>query len=74
MMDRGAAEERAAASGGLSTAEVDARIARGEVNDVPTRSSRSATEIVRSNVFTRFNAIIGVLFVIILVVGPVQDT
>ncbi|MGH3309815.1 MAG: cation-translocating P-type ATPase [Streptomyces sp.] len=74
MTDRGAAEQRAAASGGLSTAEVDARIARGEVNDVPTRSSRSATEIVRSNVFTRFNAIIGVLFVIILVVGPVQDT
>ncbi len=46
---------------GLTTAEVAERVARGEVNDVPVRSSRSATEIVRSNVLTRFNAIIGVL-------------
>ncbi|WP_055575352.1 HAD-IC family P-type ATPase, partial [Streptomyces albus] len=37
------------------------------------RSSRSAADIVRANVFTRFNAIIGVLFLIILIVGPVQD-
>ncbi|MDK1472527.1 HAD-IC family P-type ATPase [Streptomyces sp. 549] len=58
---------------GLSTAEVAERVARGEVNDVPVRSSRSAAEIVRANVFTRFNAIIGVLFAIILVVGPIQD-
>ncbi|MBO8191909.1 cation-translocating P-type ATPase [Streptomyces oryzae] len=59
--------------GGLSSAEVSERIERGEVNDVPPRSSRSAADIVRANVFTRFNAIIGVLFLIILVVGPVQD-
>ncbi|MFJ8676432.1 HAD-IC family P-type ATPase [Streptomyces sp. NPDC093589] len=58
---------------GLTAAEVAERVARGEVNDVPVRSSRSAAEIVRSNVFTRFNAIIGVLFVIILIVGPLQD-
>ncbi|MFC9240947.1 HAD-IC family P-type ATPase [Streptomyces decoyicus] len=58
---------------GLTAAEVAERVARGELNDVPVRSSRSATEIVRANVFTRFNAIIGVLFVIILIVGPIQD-
>lgn len=58
---------------GLSAAEVAERVARGEVNDVPVRSSRSTAEIVRANVFTRFNAIIGVLFVIILIVGPLQD-
>ncbi|WP_206507029.1 HAD-IC family P-type ATPase [Streptomyces chrestomyceticus] len=58
---------------GLSAAEVAERVARGEVNDVPVRSSRSTADIVRSNVFTRFNAIIGVLFVIILIVGPIQD-
>ncbi|MGW7635933.1 HAD-IC family P-type ATPase [Streptomyces decoyicus] len=58
---------------GLTAAEVAERVARGEVNDVPVRSSRSATEIVRANVLTRFNAIIGVLFVIILIVGPIQD-
>ncbi|MCK1795355.1 cation-translocating P-type ATPase [Streptomyces sp. XM4193] len=58
---------------GLSSAQVAERVARGEVNDVPVRSSRSTGEIVRANVFTRFNAIIGVLFAIILVVGPIQD-
>ncbi|MFJ8433522.1 HAD-IC family P-type ATPase [Kitasatospora sp. NPDC094019] len=59
--------------GGLTSAEVAERIARGDVNDVPVRSSRSTKEIVRANVFTRFNAIIGVMFAIILVVGPLQD-
>ncbi|WP_035798740.1 cation-translocating P-type ATPase [Kitasatospora mediocidica] len=58
---------------GLTAAEVAERVARGQVNDVPVRSSRSISEIVRANVFTRFNAIIGVLFGIILVVGPIQD-
>jgi cation-transporting P-type ATPase E len=58
---------------GLTRAEVAERVARGEVNDVPVRSSRSTSEIVRANVLTRFNAIIGVLFLIILVVGPIQD-
>ncbi|MEV6011908.1 HAD-IC family P-type ATPase [Streptomyces sp. NPDC051976] len=60
-------------SPGLTGAEVAERVARGEVNDVPVRSSRSTREIVRANVFTRFNAIIGVLFLVILVVGPIQD-
>jgi cation-transporting ATPase E len=58
---------------GLTGAEVAERVARGEVNDVPVRSSRPTSEIVRANVFTRFNAIIGVLFLVVLVVGPVQD-
>ena len=58
---------------GLTGAEVAERVARGEVNDVPVRSSRSTGEIVRANVFTRFNAIIGCLFAVIAVVGPLQD-
>jgi cation-transporting P-type ATPase E len=58
---------------GLSTAEVEERIATGRVNDVPTRSSRTIGEIVRANLFTRINAIIGVLFVMVLSVGPIQD-
>lgn len=58
---------------GLTSAEVAERVARGEINDIPVRSSRSASDIVRANVFTRFNAIIGILFLIILVVGPIQD-
>ncbi|MGW6058358.1 HAD-IC family P-type ATPase [Streptomyces sp. NPDC055189] len=59
---------------GLTAAEVAERVERGEVNDVPVRSSRSTTEIVRANVFTRFNAIIGVLWVIMLFVAPIQDS
>ncbi|WP_255955930.1 HAD-IC family P-type ATPase [Streptomyces odontomachi] len=59
---------------GLTGAEVAARRARGEVNDVPVRSSRSVADIVRGNVLTRFNAIIGVLWLIMLVVAPFQDS
>lgn len=59
---------------GLTAAEVAERVARGEVNDVPVRSSRSTGEIVRANVFTRFNALIGILWAIILLVAPIQDS
>ncbi|WP_418957708.1 HAD-IC family P-type ATPase [Streptomyces tritici] len=59
---------------GLTSAQVAERVALGEVNDVPVRSSRSAVDIVRANVFTRFNAIIGVLWVIMLFVAPIQDS
>ncbi|BFO22520.1 hypothetical protein SHKM778_89080 [Streptomyces sp. KM77-8] len=59
---------------GLTSAEVAERVAGGKINDVPVRSSRSLAEIVRANVFTRFNAIIGVLWVIMLAVAPIQDS
>ncbi|WP_326545324.1 cation-translocating P-type ATPase [Mycolicibacterium sp. ND9-15] len=56
---------------GLTDAEVAQRIAEGKTNDVPTRAARSVSEIVRSNVFTRINAILGVLLVIVLSTGSV---
>ncbi|KDN78734.1 HAD-IC family P-type ATPase [Streptomyces olindensis] len=59
---------------GLTSAQVSERVERGQVNDVPVRSSRSTVDIVRANVFTRFNAIIGVLWLIMLVVAPIQDS
>ncbi|EGX59814.1 integral membrane ATPase [Streptomyces zinciresistens K42] len=62
------------AASGLTAAEVAERVGRGQVNDVPVRSSRSMAEIVRANVFTRFNAIIGVLWLIMLFVAPIQDS
>ncbi|MGX2995377.1 HAD-IC family P-type ATPase [Streptomyces sp. JNUCC 64] len=62
------------AATGLTSAQVAERVARGEVNDVPVRSSRSVTDIVRANVLTRFNAIIGVLWAVMLVVAPIQDS
>ena len=58
---------------GLTEEQVAERIARGQVNDIPATPSRPVAEIVRSNVFTRFNALLGGLLVVILIVGPIQD-
>jgi cation-transporting P-type ATPase E len=58
---------------GLSAAEVADRIARGQVNRADERTSRTLGEIIRANVFTRFNAILGSMLVVILIVGPFQD-
>ena len=63
----------AAAAGGLTAAEVAERIADGRTNDVPSRASRSVWDIVRSNVFTRINAIFTVLLGIILFTGHLLD-
>jgi cation-transporting P-type ATPase E len=60
-------------AGGLSTAEVAERRARGQVNTTSEASSRSLWTIVRTNVFTRFNAILGALFVLILITGSFAD-
>ncbi|WP_396927431.1 HAD-IC family P-type ATPase [Mycolicibacterium sp.] len=54
---------------GLSADDVAARVAAGQTNDVPTRASRSVAEVVRANVFTRINAILGVLLIIVLSTG-----
>jgi cation-transporting P-type ATPase E len=56
---------------GLSDADVAQRVADGKANDVPTRSARSVSDIVRANVFTRINAILGVLLIIVLSTGSV---
>jgi cation-transporting ATPase E len=58
---------------GLTGAEVADRTARGLVNDVPSAPTRSVADIVRANVFTRFNALLGGMLVVILIVGPIQD-
>ncbi len=58
---------------GLTSAEVEDRVRRGLVNRAPGGTSRSLWAIVRANVFTRFNAILGTLLVVILTVGPIQD-
>jgi cation-transporting P-type ATPase E len=58
---------------GLTAAEVGDRVARGLTNDAAERTSRTYAEIVRANVFTRFNAILGTMLAVILVVGQIQD-
>ncbi|MFC3965967.1 cation-translocating P-type ATPase [Nocardia jiangsuensis] len=64
---------RADAATGLTAAEVEQRRNDGRTNDVPARASRSVREIVRANVFTRINAILGVLFVLVLAAGSPID-
>ena len=61
------------AATGLGAAEVAERVVRGETNDTGERTSRTFGEIVRANVFTRFNAILGTMLAVILVVGPLND-
>ena len=56
---------------GLSDAEVAQRVAAGQTNDVPTRAARTTGEIIRANVFTRINGILGVLFLIVLSTGSI---
>jgi cation-transporting ATPase E len=60
-----------AATSGLTDAEVAQRVAEGNSNAVPARAARSTADIVRANVFTRINAILGVLLVIVLATGSV---
>ncbi|HEX8131952.1 MAG TPA: cation-translocating P-type ATPase, partial [Actinomycetes bacterium] len=63
----------AVAPTGLTTAEVAERVTSGQVNDVPAAPTRTVAEIVRANVLTRFNFLLGSLLVVILWVGPLQD-
>jgi len=54
---------------GLTAAEVAERVADGRVNDVPDAPVRTTREILRANVLTPVNAIMGTLLVLILVAG-----
>ncbi len=58
---------------GLSDYDVEQRIARQQVNRIDNRSSRSIQEILRSNILTLFNAILGSALVCVLVIGSWPD-
>ena len=58
---------------GLSEEQVRQRLADGRGNRTTLPTSRSAWSIVRANVVTRFNALLGGLCVLIVIVGPLQD-
>ena len=61
------------AEGGLSAAQVAERVRDGRVNGVDEGTSRTVRDIVRANVLTRFNAILGVLAVAVLATGRIGD-
>ncbi|MGH3271190.1 MAG: HAD-IC family P-type ATPase, partial [Trebonia sp.] len=54
-------------------AQVAERRSRGLTNAGGERTSRSVAEILRANILTRFNLILGVLLAVILTVGQPQD-
>ena len=54
---------------GLTSQEVEERRREGKGNTLPERSGRSTWSIIRANVFTRINAMLGVLLVIVLTTG-----
>ena len=58
---------------GLSGAEVAERVSRGLTNAGGEHTSRSVAHILRANILTRFNLILGVLLAVILAVGQPQD-
>jgi cation-transporting P-type ATPase E len=58
---------------GLTSAQVAERVAAGETNDTGRRTSRPVPDIIRANVLTRFNAIVGALAAVVLVTGHPQD-
>ena len=59
---------------GLTAVEVAERVAAGKVNVTPDAHSRSFADIVRANTFTWFNGLIGSLWVVMLIVAPIQDS
>src|SRR6266516_8189666 len=58
---------------GLSSKEVAERVAQGRTNASGQHTSRSFGEILRANLLTRFNFLLGALLVVILAVGHPQD-
>lgn len=54
---------------GLSSAEVDERRRDGRANELPPRTGKTVGQIVRQNVFTRINAILFVLFAMVMSTG-----
>jgi cation-transporting ATPase E len=60
-------------STGLTAAEVAKAVALGQTNKQDNSSSRSLIAILRANVFTLFNAIVGTSFLALLALGQWKD-
>ncbi len=58
---------------GLTEAEVAQRLALGQINVSGERTSRTIGEILRANIITRFNLLLGTLLAAILIFGQLQD-
>lgn len=60
---------------GLSSAEVDQRVAAGQVNTAPDPRSRSLASIIKENTLTSFNLVIGSMWALMFIAqAPLQDS
>ena len=69
----GASSDVVSADTGLTAADVADRVRRGLVNEVPPAPSRTVADIIRANVLTRFNLLMGILLAIVLLCGAWKD-
>ncbi len=58
---------------GLSSAEVADRVARGLANAIPEAPTRTVGQIIRANVFTPINLIVGILAALVIAAGSPKD-
>ncbi|AJT42846.1 HAD-IC family P-type ATPase [Psychromicrobium lacuslunae] len=58
---------------GLTEAQVARRLSLGLDNAVPNESSRSIAQILRANLVTLFNIVLGACFIVVLLVGEWKD-
>jgi len=58
---------------GLTSAEVAERVGRGEVNTIPEAPTRTTKQIVRANVFTPVNLVIGILAGLVILAGSPKN-
>ena len=62
-----------AALTGLSAEDVAERVRNNQTNDIGLTHTRTTGDILRANILTPFNALLGGLLAVILVVGQIQD-
>ena len=58
---------------GLSLDEVQKMIDQGKINHIENKSSKTASEIVKSNIFTYFNGIFALLSVLLIITGSFRS-
>jgi len=57
---------------GLTSAEVAERVARGESNNFKARVGRTYWQIVRDNVLSLFNIVLGLLLLVVIIMGDIS--
>ena len=72
-MTTAGSEPRTNASTGLTSAEVADRVARGLSNAVPAAPTRTVGQIVRANVLTPINFVVGTLAALVIAAGSPKD-